>query len=121
MSGKKILLVDDNDAVRELLREVLEGAGYEVQEAADGHEALERVEEIRPNLVMLDLQMPKLDGFSVLRALRANPRFASLRVVALTAYAMQGDQERVLGAGFDGYVAKPVDIAALRMEVRRFL
>ena len=121
MSAKKILVADDSVASRELIREVLEMSGYEVVEAFDGQEALSLARENSPDLVLVDIQMPRLDGYGVLRELRADPRFSDLRVVALTAFAMQGDSERALNAGFDGYITKPVDIASLRQEVRRFL
>jgi two-component system cell cycle response regulator DivK len=121
MSAKKILVADDSVASRELIREVLEMSGYEVIDATDGEEAVRLVRENAPDLVLVDIQMPRLDGYGVLRELRADPRFPDLRVVALTAFAMQGDSERALDAGFDGYITKPVDIAALRQEIRRFL
>ena len=121
MSSKKILVADDSVASRELIREVLEMSSYDVIEATNGEEALRSVEENAPDLVLVDIQMPRLDGYGVLRRLRADPRFANLLVVALTAFAMQGDRERALDAGFDGYITKPVDIASLRQEIRRFL
>jgi len=120
MSGK-ILVADDNPASRELIREVLEMSGYDVMEAADGEAAVARALEDPPDLALVDIQMPRLDGYGVLRALRADPRFCYLRVVALTAFAMQGDREQGLDAGFDGYITKPVDITALRNEIRKFL
>ena len=121
MNPKKILIADDNVASRELIREVLEMSSYEVIEATDGLEAVHRVRENAPDLVLVDIQMPNLDGYGVLRELREDPKFSGLRVVALTAFAMQGDRERALGAGFDGYITKPVEIALLRQEIRRFL
>ena len=117
----KILVADDNMASRELIREVLEMSGYDVVEAADGAEAVLRARESTPDLLLVDIQMPRLDGYGVLRELRADARLASLRVVALTAFAMQGDRERAMDAGFDGYITKPVDLAALRREIKRFL
>ena len=119
--SRKILVADDNAASRELIREVLEMSGYEVVEAADGQDAVTRARENAPDLVLVDIQMPRLDGYGVLRELRADPRLSGLRVVALTAFAMQGDRERALDAGFDGYITKPVEIAALRQEIKRFL
>jgi CheY-like chemotaxis protein len=119
--SRKILVVDDNAASRELIREVLEMNGYDVIEAADGEDAVHRARESVPDLVLADIQMPRLDGYGVLRELRADPRLSGLRVVALTAFAMQGDRERALDAGFDGYITKPVEIAALRQEIKRFL
>jgi len=116
-----ILVADDNDASRELIREVLEMSGYDVVEAADGQAALKRARESAPDLVLVDIQMPRLDGYAVLRELRADPRLSKLYVVALTAYAMQGDRDRALNAGFDGYITKPVEIASLRQEIKKFL
>lgn len=117
----KVLVADDNAASRELIREVLETIGYDVVEAADGADAVARVRESAPGLALVDIQMPHLDGYGVLRELRADPRLARLRVVALTAFAMQGDRERAMEAGFDGYITKPVEIAALRQEIEKLL
>jgi len=121
MRAKKILVADDNPASRELIREVLEMSSYDVIEASDGREAVKRVQETMPDLVLVDIQMPQLDGFGVLRELRQDPRFAELRVVALTAFAMQSDRDKALDAGFDGYITKPIEIASLRQEIRKFL
>lgn len=117
----RILVADDNNASRELIREVLELSGYEVVEAADGREAVERARESLPDLLLLDIQMPRLDGYGVLRELRADARLSSVRTVALTAFAMQGDRERAMQAGFDGYITKPVDLPTLRREIKRLL
>mgnify|MGYP001065134346 CR=1 FL=1 len=117
---RKILVVDDNLATRELLRHVLK-ASYEVLEAGHGQEALEKLAAEAPDLVLLDLEMPGLDGFAVLRRLREDARFGALPVVAVTARAMQGDRERALAAGFDGYITKPIDAAALRRQVEQML
>ena len=119
--SRKILVADDNTASRELIREVLEMSGYDVVEAADGQDAVSRARANALDLVLVDIQMPRLDGYGVLRELRADPRLSGLQVVALTAFAMQGDRERALDAGFDGYITKPVEIAALRQEIKRLL
>ncbi|PYX50728.1 MAG: response regulator, partial [Acidobacteria bacterium] len=92
----KILIAEDNPVNRELLRELLEIRGHTVAEACDGEEALRVIEQTQPDLVLLDIGMPLLDGFGVIRKIRENPRFASMPVVALTAYAMQGDREKIL-------------------------
>lgn len=118
---KTILFADDSPANRELVREFLEAAGYTVIEAGNGQEALEQVRADRPDLLLLDIQMPKHDGFQVLAELRRDPQFASLPVIALTAFAMRGDRERALEAGFDGYLTKPIDFVALRAEISRHL
>jgi CheY-like chemotaxis protein len=119
--SRKILVADDNAASRELIREVLEMSGYDVVEAADGPDAVNTARENALDLVLVDIQMPRLDGYGVLRELRADPRLSNLQVVALTAFAMQGDRERALDAGFDGYITKPVEIAALRQEIKKLL
>jgi CheY-like chemotaxis protein len=116
---KRILVAEDRAASRELITTVLESIGYDVIEAVDGEEALHKAAESPVDLIILDLQMPKLDGFQVISMLRANGRFAETPIVALTASAMQGDRERALTAGFSTYVTKPVDLAFLRKEVER--
>jgi two-component system cell cycle response regulator DivK len=115
----KILVAEDNAVNRELLRELLETRAYTVVEACDGEEALRMIEQTQPDLLLLDIGMPVLDGFAVVRKIRENPRFASLPVVAVTAYAMQGDRENVLNAGFDGYLSKPIDARDLANELER--
>ena len=106
---KRILLVEDNEVNRELIRDMLEGKAFEVAEAENGLEALHILAQTVPDLVLLDIQMPVLDGMSVIKHLREHPEYAALPVLALTAYAMVGDRERVMAAGFSGYVAKPID------------
>jgi CheY-like chemotaxis protein len=118
---KKILVADDRATSRELIRTVLEGCGYAVYEAADGLEAVELARQARPDLLILDLQMPKLDGMGVLAELRAGGDFASVPILALTASAMQGDRERALSAGFTEYVTKPINLGFLRGELARLL
>jgi CheY-like chemotaxis protein len=117
----KILVAEDNLPNRELIREILESCGHEVIEAENGQQALERLQETKPDLVLLDIQMPVLDGYAVVRQLRQIPRLANLKILALTAYAMQGDREKVLQSGFDGYLTKPIDMTALTNELRHLL
>ena len=118
---RKILVADDNAESRELIREVLEPYCYHVVEACDGPEALAKIEQTTPDAVLLDIQMPGLDGFGVLERLRRNPRFAALPVAALTAYAMQGDREKAFAAGFDEYITKPINAGSLRAQIKRLL
>ena len=117
----KILIAEDNPVNRELLRELLEVRGHAVVEACDGEEALRIIEQTQPDLVLLDIGMPLLDGFGVIRKIRENPRFASMPVVAVTAYAMRGDREKILSSNFDGYLSKPVDARSLAQELDRVL
>ena len=118
---KQVLVADDKASSRELIRTVLENSGYAVSEAGDGAEAVRVAGETSPDLILLDLQMPALDGFGALERLRADARFAKLPIVALTANAMQGDREKALAAGFTSYLTKPVSLAVLRAELARLL
>lgn len=118
---RKILVVDDNRASRELLRALLRAPDRHILEASQGQEALELIAQEQPDLVLLDIEMPVLDGYGVVRALRQNPRLASIWVVAVTANAMQGARERALAAGFDGYITKPISAPAVREQVAELL
>ena len=117
----KILIAEDNAVNRELLRELLEMRGHEVVEACNGEEALRALEEFKPEILLLDLGMPVLDGYGTVRKIRENPGFATLPVLAVTAYAMQGDKERILSSGFDGYLSKPINPTLLFQELERLL
>jgi CheY-like chemotaxis protein len=116
-----VLIAEDNAVNRELLRELLELRGYTVLEACDGQEALHMIEQAPPELLLVDIGMPVMDGFAVIRTIRENPRLARLPVVAVTAYAMRGDRERILNAGFDGYLSKPLNPSSLTEELDRVL
>ena len=118
---KRILIADYLAHSRELIRIILESEGYEVVEARDGAEAIAKTREHLPDLILLDLQMPIVDGFNVISILRSDRQFARIPVVALTASAMHGDRERAIEAGFTKYIAKPVPIAVLRAEVANLL
>jgi CheY-like chemotaxis protein len=118
---KTVLIADDKATSRELVRTVLEKSGYTVVEAADGIEALRNARESKPDLIILDLHMPGLDGFGVVQEIRLDKDLAATPVMALTASAMQGDRERALSAGFTSYIAKPIQLSALRSEVERML
>jgi two-component system cell cycle response regulator DivK len=118
---KKILIAEDRPSSRELIRTVLEGCGYIVSEASDGRQAVEVAKRENPDLLIVDLQMPALDGLGVLAELRRDERFADVPIVALTASAMQGDRERALEAGFTEYITKPVNLRFLREEITRLL
>ena len=115
--GKRVLVADDNPAGRELVRESLAEYVSSIIEASDGREALDKIRETLPDLVLLDIQMPEMDGYAVLREIRGDPSLRGLRVVALTAFAMQGDRERALEAGFDDYLTKPVAVAKLKAQL----
>jgi CheY-like chemotaxis protein len=118
---KNILIAEDNTVNRELLRELLEMRGYSVVEACNGEEALRMLGEGLPEALLLDLGMPVLDGYRTVRMIRENPGWATLPVLAVTAYAMQGDKERILNCGFDGYLSKPINTTLLFQELERVL
>lgn len=118
---KTILVAEDDPASRELLAEILRGSGFTVVEAMDGAEAVECCQRSRPDLILLDIQMPKLTGFQVLSLLRSHFPQTTLPIVAVTAHAMRGDREKALEAGFDGYFTKPIEVAQLRQRVMELL
>jgi two-component system cell cycle response regulator DivK len=119
MAGEQILVVEDNEKSMRLFRDVLLATGYRPLEATTGGQAVELAAEHAPALVLMDIQLPDMDGVEVLGRLRADERTASIPVLALTAQAMQGDRERFLAAGFDGYVSKPVNVVEFLDTVRR--
>ena len=120
MTGQQVLVVEDNERNMKLFRDVLQASGYRTLEATTGERAVELVLEHRPDLVLMDIQLPDIDGIEALDRLRADERTASVPVLALTAQAMDGDRERFLAAGFDGYLSKPVDIADFVATVKRY-
>jgi two-component system, cell cycle response regulator DivK len=120
VAGARILVVEDNEKNMKLFRDVLEAAGYGTLEATTGRQAVELATEHSPDLVLMDIQLPDFDGIEALGQLRADTRTASVPVLALTAQAMEGDRERFLAAGFDGYVSKPVDVADFVATVKRY-
>lgn len=117
----KVLVVDDNIANLKLAAVVLAKAGYEVLTAQDGEAGLMMVEEHKPDLVLMDVQMPGLDGLEATRRLKAKPATAGIPIVALTALAMKGDEERLRAAGYDDYLAKPFHYPELLAKVAAFL
>lgn len=120
MERPVVLIAEDNETNMKLFRDVLEAKGYQPLEAETGERALELVAEHVPDLVLMDIQLPGIDGIEALRRLRADERTASVPVLALTAQAMRGDRERFLAAGFDGYISKPIDIVEFVSTVRRY-
>jgi two-component system, cell cycle response regulator DivK len=119
--GQRILVVEDNANNRKLLRDVLQFSGYDVAEARSGEEGVEQAASRIPDLILMDLQLPGIDGVEALRLIRANPATRSVPVVAVTAFAMESDRNRALLAGFDGYVEKPISVRALPSQVKSFV
>jgi CheY-like chemotaxis protein len=121
MPGEPILIVDDTPVNLKLTRIVLAGEGYEVRAAADAEEALELLETFRPRLALVDIQLPGMDGLELTRRIKQNPELRGTLVVALTAFAMKGDEQKAVGAGCDGYITKPIDTRALPAMVQGYL
>jgi CheY-like chemotaxis protein len=113
MAGERILVVEDNETNMKLVRDVLQAKGYSTLEATTGEDAVELARTVDPALVLMDVQLPGIDGIEALGQLRGDERTSAIPVVALTAQAMRGDSERFLDAGFDGYLSKPVDVVEL--------
>jgi two-component system, cell cycle response regulator DivK len=120
MAGEQVLVVEDNEKNMKLVRDILQALGYVPLEASMGEQALALAAEHAPALVLMDIQLPDLDGAEALARLRADERTAGIPVLALTAQAMEGDRERFLAAGFDGYLSKPVDVDELIETVQRY-
>jgi len=121
MPGNKILLVEDDFMNMRLAQHILEGEGYTVLKAATAQEALQQIETSLPELILMDVQLPDMDGMTVVRILRENARTRNITILALTAYAMKGDRERILQMGFDDYISKPINIKYFIYTVRMFL
>jgi CheY-like chemotaxis protein len=117
MSEKKILLVEDNEVNRRLAGFLLRSQGYQVREATTAAAAFEMVEKERPDLIVMDIQLPGMDGLEITRKLKEQPATADIPVVAVTSFAMKGDREKALAAGCAGYVTKPIDKNTFIQEV----
>ena len=117
----RILIVEDNEANRLLASAVLERDGFRVDMAGSSQEAIDLLAGLEPDLILMDVQLPGMDGLSLTRKLKQDERTASIPVVALTALAMMGDRERTLEAGCSGYISKPINTRTFADEVRRFL
>ena len=119
--GAPILIVDDNVSNTKLLAFLLTAKGYVVRTAANADEALAVLREFQPRLILMDIQLPGVDGLTLTRQLKADPRTSGIPIIAATAYAMKGDEERVRAAGCDGYITKPIDTRRLPQEIERYL
>lgn len=118
---EKILLIEDNDQNRYMATFLLEKHGYEVVPAVDGPTGIELAARVRPCLILLDIQLPQMDGYAVARELRRNPALSGVPIVAVTSYAMTGDREKALEAGCDGYLEKPIDPETFVEDIERHL
>jgi CheY-like chemotaxis protein len=120
MTSPQILVVEDNERNMKLFCDILQASGFGTLEATTGERAVEVALEHGPDLVLMDIQLPGIDGVEALSRLRGDARFRSVPVLALTAQAMEGDRERFLSAGFDGYLSKPVDVTDFVATVKRY-
>ena len=117
----KILIVEDNENNRSLFRDILKFHGHEVTVASDGAEGVALARELMPDLILMDIQMPGMDGMSAGCILKGDPATRGLKIIALTSFAMQGDEQKFLAAGFDGYLSKPISTRELPILVQKWL
>ncbi len=121
MSAPRVLIIDDNALNIEIAEIVLTEEGFQVESATDGTQGLQRVASFRPDLILMDIQMPDRDGLELTRTLKADPTTRNIRLVAFTALAMRGDEAKFLAAGCDGYLSKPINVHQFGAQVRAFL
>ena len=118
---KRILVVEDQEDNRRILHDLLTSAGYEIIIAEDGQEALDVARRERPNLILMDIQLPLLDGYEATRRIKADPTLRAIPIIVITSYALSGDEAKAKAAGCDAYVAKPYSPRALLAKVREYL
>lgn len=119
--AKKILIVEDNDLNLKLFRDLLHAHGYEIAETKEGLEALALTRQERPDLILMDIQLPEISGLDVTRRIKADPELAHIPIIAVTAFAMKDDEEKILRAGCQAYISKPISIGPFLHTVRKFL
>jgi two-component system cell cycle response regulator DivK len=119
--GVRILYIEDNPDNRVLVKRVLEAEGYTLLEAANAHEGLQQALAQPPDLILMDINLPEIDGYTTTARIKATPGLQRVKVVALTANVMKGDREKTLAAGCDGYIQKPIDVDQLPRQIARFL
>jgi len=119
--GHRILVVEDNVQNRMLVKDVLEFYGYEIIEAENGQEGIDMAKKYKPDLILMDIQMPVIDGFTAVKIIRSDPDTKNIKMIAVTSFAMSGDKERIKEAGFDHYISKPIDTRELPDLVKSFL
>ncbi len=119
--NKRILYIEDNPENRLLVRRVLQAEGYTVLEAIDGQTGLKMAAEAQPDLILMDINLPEIDGYEVTARLKQLPGISAVPIIAVTANVMKGDREKTLAAGCDGYIQKPIDIDTLSGQIERFL
>ena len=121
MVKARILVIEDNEDNLELFRFLLEQDGYEVTGSQDGRDGLEKVQQLHPDLVLLDMGLPEIDGWQVVKKIKSNPACRNIVVVALTAHALPGDRKKAIDAGCDGYISKPLDVPNFTNMIATYL
>jgi two-component system cell cycle response regulator DivK len=119
--GKRILVIEDTEDNRQIVRDLLVSVGYEIIEATDGAEGVAMAQAQHPDLILMDIQLPQMDGYEATRRIRAIPELARVPIIAVTSYALSGDEAKTRAAGCDGYVAKPFSPRQLLAKIREFL
>ena len=119
--AKTVLIVEDNELNMKLFRDLLEAHGYQTSGTSNGFEALELVRKMRPDLILMDIQLPQVSGLEVTRWIKDDPELRSIPVVAVTAFAMKGDEERIRAGGCEGYLSKPIAVGEFLDTVKKFL
>ncbi len=119
--AKKILIVEDNEKNRRLMSDVLRYYGYEIIEAGNGKDGVRMVKELKPDLILMDMQMPAMNGFLAIETLKNDPETKGIKIIAVTSFAMLGDKEKILKIGADDYIAKPIDTRELPERVKKLL
>jgi two-component system cell cycle response regulator DivK len=119
--ARKVLLIEDQEDNRRILRDLLESAGYEIREALSGDDGVRLAQEYQPDLILMDIQLPGIDGYEATRRIKADPALHAIPIIAVTSYALSGDDVKARQAGCDGYVAKPFSPRALLVKVREYL
>ena len=119
--SKRILVIEDTEDNRQIIRDLLSSVGYELIEAMDGASGVALAQKERPDLILMDIQLPEIDGYEATRRIRAIPELAKVPIIAVTSYALSGDEAKTREAGCDGYVAKPFSPRQLLSKIREFL
>jgi len=118
---RRILIVEDNPQNRLLVKDVLEFHGYEIMEAEDGQAGIEMAKKYKPDLILMDIQMPVMDGFTAGKIIRGDPDTKNIKMIAVTSFAMSGDKERIMEAGFNHYISKPLNTRELPVLIKEML
>ena len=121
MPGKNVMVVEDNEKNRKLMRVVLKAKGYNVIEAETGEEALNILRNQKPDIILMDIQLPGIDGITLIKQIKATTTLKDIPIIAVTAYAMKGDEEKIMEAGCDAYVSKPINTQELPLIVEKYI